>query len=1114
MAMRRQHSLVSRVASGLSWVKSNRLGLAAVALASCASLAFSQNTNSGDIRGTVVDQSGAAIPEVKVTILDTQTGVVRDLLTNGSGVYDAVSILPGDYQITFDKNGFDKLVRNGVSLQVGAITIDAQLKVGASQQEVEVTADSPLLQTESGEQATTLESKSMQQLPNVGQTWANFTRILPGAAGSGTGVAVNGNLPYYSNFLADGANVTLPHSANVDTMVFEDVAEVQMSTSAFSAQYGTGGVVFNQISKSGTNQFHGAAYEYLQNDFFNARNFFASSVPFLRYDNFGGAVGGPILKNRLFFFFNVDKIINNTTSYFNNTYPTADMKAGNFSNPVFPTIYQPALVNGVRTPFPNNIIPTSQLDPLALRMQSLFPTPNQPGYVNNWVGFLPNPSPFLRYFGRADYNFSDKNRLTMSVTERDNPAFYNSPDCPLDCYSGDVDSYNAQISDVWSLTGNTVNEFRMGFTRQGNYFTPRTLNTNVPSSLGWNYAEANVAPSIGISGAVCCSTIGPGTNAIYVENSFDPSDVVTMIRGKHILHFGGEVLMFQDNSTPWGNVNSGNFTFSGVFTQKAPNVSSGGLGYADFLLGQVSSWNASNTPLVGFRQKNPQVFFQDDWKLTPTLTLNLGLRYQIQGGWSEVKNRLGDFDPTLINPATGTPGAMWFGGENGRTNLMANDYKVFLPRLGFAWSPINNWVVRGGAGIYSYGWSVDTYSGGAEGLGTNSQGSLTQTNQINPVFNFSGANYANLNYVGPSHSPSAYNGQGINYIPFHTPVARSYQWSLSIEHQFGGGMMVQAAYVANHSTALSFPIDFNQVPPGLLAQSVATNDGQALRPYPQFQAISANLYNGVSNYQSAQLSFIKRLTHGVQFNVNYTWSRTLDDQDSSGWGSRDGGQIWQDAYNPSANYAVSNFDIPHMFKGDLIYDLPFGKGRQFMNSNGLVDTVLGGWQLSTIFTLESGTPYTVTVGTSDNSGALAGSWYPNVVGNATLANPSINGYFNICTELQGGGTFPTGCTNPAWAIPASGTFGNSGRNTLRGPGIEDVDVSLGKNFRVPLPRETGNLQIRFDAMNSLNHPNFSTPNASINTSNAGIINSTTGNYNTTNNAFGPRSLQLGARFSF
>jgi hypothetical protein len=1110
--------MLSGINSGLT--RRDRYALLVILLPA---FTLAQNTNSGEIRGTVTDPTGASVPEVTVTILNTDTGVTKDLTTNNAGIYDAVSILPGNYQLTFVKPGFEKLVRTGVTLTVGTTTVDAQLTVGATQSEVEVTAEAPLLQTENGQQSTTLEAQTMQQLPNVNQSWSNFTKLLPGAAGSGTGVSVNGNMPYYNNFLADGANVMLPHSANFDQMVFEDVAEVQMNTSTFSAEYGVGGAVFNQISKGGSNDWHGSIYEYFQNDALNARNFFSATVPFLRFNNFGGTISGPILKNKFFFFFNVDKTINNSSGVYTNTFPTAAMRSGDFSDlSEWPTIYQPGTLgqgpNAGRVPFPGNKIPASMLDPLALKFQSLFPQPNLPGYSNNWVGTLESPSPFLKWFGRLDYNLSDKNRITFSITQSDNPAFYPQP-YPIGNQSGDVDRYNTQVSDVYTLSPNTVNEFRLGFTRQGNWFEPTTLNQNIPQSLGWNYAEANLPPTLQFDGNPGTTWIGPSTNAIYVENAFDTADVVTMIRGRHILKFGGEILAYQDNSTPWGNINPGTFLFSGAFTQQAPS-GSGGLGYADFLLGDVASWNASNTPIVGFREKVPQFFIQDDFKITPTLTVNLGLRYQIQQGWHEVANRIGNFDPTITNPATNTLGAMWFGGQDGRTNLENTIYDIFLPRVGFAWSPKSNWVFRGGFGIYDGPWSLDTYAGGAEGLGTNSHGSLTSTDQIHPVFVLSQATPASLNYVGPSRAADSFNGQNPPYYLQNTPILKQYQWSFSIQRQFGGGMMAEAAYVGNHGTNLSFPADTNQVPANLLLQSVANpSNAQNLRPFPQFSSFNGNGYNAISNYDALQLSLTKRFSHGLQFNVNYTWSKMLDEQDSSGWGSRAGNQFYQDAYNPKLNYALSNFDIPNMFKGDLVYDLPFGKGRAFLNSNGFVDAFLGGWQIGTTFVFESGFPFNPVVGATSQSGTLSGgssggSLYPNLIGNPNISNPSVGQWFNTCTTLLDGTNFPVGCTNPAWAVPAPGHFGNAGRNILWGPGIQDVDFSLGKNFRFPLPHETGNLQIRFDALNGLNHPNFDLPGNSIGTSGAGMITGTTGNYNSTNNNFGQRILQLGARFSF
>ena len=609
-----------------------------------------------------------------------------------------------------------------------------------------------MLKTDTGEQSSTLRSEMMSQLPNVGQDWQNFEKILPGfqnANNANGAMSINGNMPYYFNIMADGGSVELPHSDNFDVAIFETVQEVQIQTSTFSAQYGIGGAVFNQISKGGTNQWHGAAYEYLRNNFFNARNTFSPSVSLTRWDNFGGSVGGPILKNKLFFYFNVDKIINNGGSYPFSSFPTAAARAGNFSDTgsnkttsYQNLIYDPqtTVVTGpsafTRSPFPGNMIPQVRFSPVAIAAESLWPTPNigAPGQVtNNYQTFVPSVSPFLKFFGRLDYNITDSNRLTFSITERDNPGIGYSSNCPSNCNPFDIDSRNAQVSDVWTIKPTIINELRVAYTRQGNWYTPQSFGQGYPQKLGINYAVADVLPTLTVSGPVGGTSIGPGVNAIYAEDSIQPSDVVTVVKGKHILHFGGEILDFRDNSTPWGNINAANMTFSGAFTRSSYNNTATGLGYADFLLGAVASWSASYTPITGARQLDPQVFIQDDFKVLPNLTVNLGLRYERQAGWHEVANRLGTFDPTLMNSATGTLGAMLIAPANGRTNLM-DGVNVWLPRVSFAWAPHHAWSIRGGFGIYSLPWSIDTYSGGAMGFGTASTGSISNTDQTTPLF--------------------------------------------------------------------------------------------------------------------------------------------------------------------------------------------------------------------------------------------------------------------------------------------------------------------------------------------------------------------------------------------
>ena len=713
---------------------------------------FAQSSNSADLRGSVTDSSGAVIPGVKVTITNIDTGVTKELITNDAGIYDSVSILPGKYRVTFVKEGFGKLVRDGITLDVGVVSIDAQLNVGATQTQIEVTAEAPLLKTDTAEQSSTLRTDVMAQLPNVGQDWQNFEKFLPGFQGANNAngaMSINGTMPNYFNIMADGGSVILPHSDNFDVAIFETVQEVQVQTSSFSAQYGIGGAVFNQISKGGTNQVHGAGYEYLRNNYFNSRNTFSPSVGLLRWDNFGGSIGAPIRKNKMFAYFNVDKTINNGGSYPFSSFPTALARAGNFSdtgsNKVTSyqnLIYDPlsTVVTGpsqfTRSPFPGNIIPTNRFSPVAVAAEALLPSPNYGvanQVANNFQTFVPSVNPFIKYFGRLDYNITDLNRLTASITQRDNKGFSYSSNCPSNCTPFDIDSWQAQISDVWTITPNMVNELRLAYTRQGNWYSPASYGQGYNQKFGINYAVADVLPTLSVSGPVGGTSIAPGTNAIYAEDSVQPSDVVTLIRGKHIIHFGGEVLDFRDNSTPWGNINAASLTFSGVFTRSGYNVTSTGLGYADFLLGAVGSWSAGYTPLTGARQMDPQTFVQDDFKVLPNLTINLGLRFERQAGWHETANRLGTFDPTLQNSLSGTLGAMWISPANGRTNLM-DGVNVWLPRVGLAWSPHSQWSVRAGFGIYSLPWSIDTYSGNAMGFGTASSGSISNTDQTTPLF--------------------------------------------------------------------------------------------------------------------------------------------------------------------------------------------------------------------------------------------------------------------------------------------------------------------------------------------------------------------------------------------
>jgi hypothetical protein len=1084
------------------WIRAS-LGLAILwpALA-----AVAQNTNSGNIRGVVTDSGGAVIPGATVKVDDVDKGISHTMTTDGAGLYDTGSIVPDHYLITITAPGFQTLVRGPITLRVETASIDAALAVGAAQQQVIVKTDVPLLQTENGTQSQSLESKELLQLPQVGADWQNFVALLPGASSqnyrTGQTASINGNLPY-NTVLADGATTTLPMSQNSDVMVLETVSEVKISDSAFSAEYGIGGATFNQISKGGTNRFHGAAYNFFQNDALNAADYAfgaKTTVGRVRYNNFGFSVGGPILKDKIFFYFNYDKTINpgSASTGFENV-PTKAMIGGDFTG--LPTIYDPTTqtvdASGTvhRKSFleetGKNAIPASKIDPVAAAISTYYPAPNAgSGISNNFFYNVPSSNPFTKYFGRLDWQINTNNHIIVSETNSDNPAqYHNQGICPINCQNGDVSRDNAQVSWVYTINPNTINEARMGFTDQLNFFTPFSIGQGFPAKLGWKFAKADTFPDVQISGNGNLYELQPASNAVYKEFVFDPSDVVTLIRGRHVLHFGGEFLINRADSTAWGNLNAGTMAYTGVYTQadNTGTASNTGMGFADFLLGYTSSWSAKVTPEWGGRLKSPQVFVQDDIKLRPNLTVNLGIRWQGMTGWHEVKGNEASFDPRVVNPANGSLGAMWFGTTkaNGRDSLQAPNWSTWLPRAGFSYAHGPKTVLRGGIGLYGYTWSDDTYGPGI-GAAFGSNGSVSDaTSGINPVVilssdgntNSQGPGHKSVNqgYITAPNTPDALNGQSnVTYQAYHTPVPKILEWNFEVQEQVGTNMVVTAGYVASHGYNLLFPVDLNQVPEAQLGPN-----GQ--RPYPLFGSINSGsgaggTNNAVSNYNSLQTTVTQRLTNGLQFNASYVWSHMLDTIDSSGWGSSAGNLDWQNAYSPAANYGASNFDVRNAFKGSGIYDLPVGKGRQFLNSNSLADAVLGGWQVSPTIVWTSGTPYTVVM-SSDNSfsgtgpGKGNGQQYADQIGNPNSPHKDLQHWFNTASFVQ----------------PAAGTFGNAQRNNLYGPQYLLVNAAVGKTFHIPW--EGIGVEIRAAANNVINHPSFDIPNATINGGTEGQINS-------------------------
>lgn len=1078
-----------------------RMHALGVLVALCASMAFGQATNSADVTGTVTDSTGAVIPGVSISVKDLDKGTERVITTNAAGLYDTGPIVPEDrYTLTFSKEGFGSLQRGPMILRVGLMGMNVQLAVGQATQQVVVNETAPLLETTTAEISATLPSESLQVLPQTGTPdWQSFIILQPGTRGTANttpgnpgmgGVSANGSMPF-SNALLDGVTTSSPMSNNViNTPIFDVIGEVKMSASLFSAQYGTGGLLYNQISKGGSNTWHGLVYDYMRNTALNAANygFGTGKVPPIHWNDFGFQVSGPVIKNKVFFLFDWDHTINHGGSNVTFiTVPTAAMLAGDFTGQA--TLYDPTTqvtdpLTGIvtRQTFASeygngNKIPAAMLDPVAKNLQAFFPAPNLSGTTNNYNYVLPSTSSLQKYFGRFDADPFSNHHISGSAAYNVALTPPTSPVYPVGAINVDVENQNTQLSDVWTISPQTINEARIGFMGEYDLLDPVTRGQGWPAKLGLTIAKQDIFPTVNISGGMYA--LAPGTHANYKENIFDISDVVTLIRGRHVLHIGGDIQIFRADSTAWGNINAATLGYSGVYTQglDATNkpVTGTGAPYADFLLGYTNSWAASFSPEYGGRLKNPAVFIQDDFKITPKLTLNLGLRWDGRTGWSDSTKNERSFDPTITNPATNTLGAMWYAetAVGGRTTLQKKQMNVWLPRLGAAYQLGTNTTLRGGFGLYTFPWNVDTYASNGLGNARSQSGNLTDsTGGINPVVilssdgntNYQGASGASINsrYVLAPTTPEGYNGQGVSFQQYESPVPYLYSWNFTVQRQLGGHTMVDIGYIGSKETNLVWQTDKNQIPVSKLGP------GDVIyRPYPQYQYITGPTTEGYSNYHALQGGFTRRMDNGIMLSANYTWSHMLSNQDSSGWGSKQGTTIWQNAYDTHANYGASNFDVRNMFKIYGVYELPFGQGRRYLNTNAIADEVIGGWTISGTFIAQGGNPFTPYIGSADNSYSLTGSgtngfrWFPNQV----VADPKA-----------GAGTISSWFNPNAYQAPAAGTFGNMHRNSIYGPGLTQMNMSIRKSFKI---YESISFDFSANSTNFLNHPSFGIPDAVI-----------------------------------
>jgi carboxypeptidase family protein/TonB-dependent receptor-like protein len=1088
-------------------------------------IAVGQGRQSGEIRGTVTDPSQALLVGVKVAVSNVATGVSLTTTTDTSGIYDVPFVQPGRYDITFAKDNFKTLTRSGITVNLATITVNATLQVGATSEIVSVYGEAPLLQTESTERNTTLTSSLVSSAPSINRSWQDLFAALPGVnpgkgeASSGQGIGVNGQQSFFSNWQIDGGIAMLGQSSNNDTMVppIETIQEVSLTTANFGAEHGNGLSVFNVITKSGTNKFHGSVYEYIENDAANAMNKFAQAPPFqkpsVRWNEYGFNLGGPIKKNKAFFFFSYERNPIHSYGPTYNSYPTTGPQAngglgyreGDFSSLDHP-IYDPL----TGEPFPGNIIPQDRFDPVAVEIQKYFPKPNLPGMsgdpnVNNYYSVQSGwniPHLLNRWINsKVDVDITPKNRLSASLMLAHFDQFLTDANCAINCSHWKGDEPQGQITDVWTVNPKLVNEFRVSLSREHGVGTVASAGQGWAAKLGLANPAGDFFPNIWINGDLNTdignSAVPP---AIDAETTYITSNAATWVKGKHILKFGGEFDRWQVN-TGWGTGTEGGFWWGGDYT---------GEGYADFLLGLPASWWISISPETGGRMWSAQAFVQDEYKVKPNLTLTLGLRYVIQSGWSEVHNQISSFQPAIVNPADGTMGAMWYGGRNGHRAMTSTIPDFFAPRIGVAWSPKPNWSIRGGFGIYNIIAGQNTIAPAvAWGQGWVPAGDLWYGDR--PVFQMGNRtpNFPGLTDIGPplpiyptdqNRTADLFNGNNVNYTPWNIPMEYSAEYQLDVQHQFPGGYVLDVGYVGNRGVNLQYGRDINQI--CIVAQGCKAYNGtsvaQGERPYPNFARIDASLFDGRSNYNALQIIGKKQFAQGLSFSVNYVWSKVLDTMTSSGWGGAGAaeryGQNYQNAYDPNSNYGPASNDIRHTFNGSMVYALPFGNGKRFLNQAGVVNAIAGGWELSSIFHIRSGIPFSVVMGT-DGVGTGSGQWRPNQVGNPSSGTcpgnvpvRTANCWFNTS----------------AFEAPPDGTFGNVGRNSLYGPNWRTVDIALLKNFPLKQLGEGGQLQFKVSATDVFNHPNLSLPDATYTDGGFGII----------SGANTSRQMQLGVKISF
>lgn len=1116
--------------------------------AAAALLSLGAYAQTATLTGRVTDPSGAVIPDATVVATNEGTSVDSRTVANAEGYYALPQLPPGTYRVTIEKDGFRTIRQTGLPLAVGQVArLDVVLQVGSVAESVEVNAQAILLDSETSSLATVIGSNQVKELPLLGRNSYALAMLVPGVRPS-SGVnnlvidqistvaySINGQRANSNEFLLDGApNSAASQNQPVINANPDMVQEFKVETNSYSAEYGrAAGGVFNVVTRSGTNDINFSLYEFFRHDKLNANDWFANRAgrdrPPFRFNQFGGTFGGPVAipkiyngRNRTFFFLNTEivRFIQGIT--FTGALPDPRQLAGDFSNlrqanNQLVTIYDPATTVSTggtfsRTPFPNNVIPGARVDPVSRNIGRLFPAPTALGanygavnYVNTGGNVVDKNS----YSVRMDHNFGDKNRLFGRYSWDDTPLrrapAYGPDYVNIAPTAGPqvFTRWNAVLEDTHILNPSTLATFRYSVTRLINFRRPYSDNFPIESlGLPAYMREGMVDPvsmpaivvnGLSISGSIPNIVVGGligATDLInfgHTQHSLQGS--VTKNLSKHTLKAGAEYRVFAFNNHQTGD-QATNFSFQPAFTQ-GPNPASPaantGLGLATFLLG-IPAGGVNPAPALAQTTKYVAIFVQDTWRVTPTVTINAGLRWDHETPRTDRFNQLTNFDYDVASPlqvpGMNLRGGLTFVGVDGRSRYNARpDRDNFAPRLGVAWRATPKTVIRGGIGLFYAGLTGLGGSTGPFGVSGFQAGTtiVNSLDGVTPIVNMSDPYPNGFNRPsGSSQGLRTLVGQGIQFHDFGNYTPYSAQWNFGLQRELPGRILLETGYAGSRGVGMFQNWTWNQLHPDFLslgnalrtqvpnpffgqiavgplaARTVA--QAQLLRPYPHFQDVSSQSATwATSSYHALEARAERRYSSGLTLMGSYTFSKLMDYGTGPFAGEVVGAGTFQNWYDMASEWSASVLDQTHRFIVNGVYELPFHKRQQ-----GFAGKMLGGWQLGGIWMQFTGGPLGISSNVN-NTFSQGGGQRPNWSGvSACVANPTVERWLD-----------PAVFSNP----PAY-AFGNAGRtfNGCRSDKTAQIDMTLTKNTRFG---ERLNLQFRTEVFNIANTARFSPPNQSF-----------------------------------